>query len=125
MNQLGTCTNCEGYVPTGATTCPHCDAGSSLTKRLLTLAGGGAMAVTLMACYGMAPQYRHHGPPEPTTTSCDTDGDGLCAPEDCNDNDPGIHPGADDPDGDGIDQDCNGRDGAFAEAPETPTIAGE
>lgn len=45
----------------------------------------------------------------------DQDSDGYSAKpgfcSDCNDRDPKIHPGAVDPTGDGVDQDCDGRDG--------------
>jgi arylsulfatase A-like enzyme len=45
----------------------------------------------------------------------DRDGDGVGAyfgGRDCDEGDPGVHPGADDPLGDGIDQDCDGKDGS-------------
>ncbi|MFT4628112.1 MAG: hypothetical protein ACI8PZ_006807 [Myxococcota bacterium] len=45
---------------------------------------------------------------------CDADGDGVPPLDkgglDCDDGDPTVYPGADDPCGDGIDQDCDGRD---------------
>ncbi len=40
----------------------------------------------------------------------DKDGDGFITPDDCNDNDPKIHPGGKEKCGDGIDQDCIGGD---------------
>jgi Putative metal-binding motif len=40
----------------------------------------------------------------------DADGDGVRVPADCNDTNPGIHPGAIDTPDDGIDQDCSGTD---------------
>ncbi len=41
----------------------------------------------------------------------DQDGDGYLEGDDCDDSDASIHPGADDPEGDGIDQNCDGVDG--------------
>lgn len=50
--------------------------------------------------------------PDETRASCEApDGySALTDPADCNDANPNIHPGATDPPGDAIDQNCNGRD---------------
>jgi hypothetical protein len=57
--QLQTCHNCPGLIPLRATACPHCQASVSTAsgplKRLLQVATGGAVAMTLMACYGQPP----------------------------------------------------------------------
>jgi hypothetical protein len=50
-----------------------------------------------------------------TRNSCeeiegDADGDGVRRPADCDDTNPGIHPGAFDTPDDGVDQDCSGTD---------------
>ncbi len=62
--RLDPCASCKGFVPSRATVCPHCkvarSARAGVFARLHLSAlggavGGGALAVTLMACYGMAP----------------------------------------------------------------------
>lgn len=85
-------------------------------KNLLAVASGGLVAMTLMACYGAAPTGYH--PVEPTAPpTSDLDNDGFATTGepghvDCDDTVATIHPGAEDPPGDGIDQNCDGVDGA-------------
>jgi len=112
MQRLVACADCGGFLAPRGGRCPHCGARS---ERLLRLAaaiaaatGGGLIAMTLMACYG--------GPPCGPADDADRDGypGSFCSgpnPRDCNDTDPSIHPGAADPFGDGIDQNCDGVDG--------------
>lgn len=58
---LRRCPRCEGFVPAKVDACPNCSAvvaGRALLSRLGLaggILGGSALAVTLMACYGMAP----------------------------------------------------------------------
>jgi hypothetical protein len=47
--------------------------------------------------------------PEPDPVE-DGDGDGVVPPEDCDDGDAGVFPGAPDPFYDGVDSDCGGND---------------
>jgi len=123
---LSDCPRCGGFVPAGAADCPLC---ASLTggplgrvaRAALTVAGCTGLAVTLAACYGGpcgGSICRPIGPPPPATgqggcaePAADADGDGYCGQADCDEGDPSIHAGADDPLGDGIDQSCDGRDG--------------
>lgn len=125
------CTRCEGFIPAKASRCPHCDMaiatkpGSIWTARtLLNVAGGGAVAMTLMACYGGAPREYERAPQTPTTNaqtcsdpSRDLDKDGFCE-NDCDEMNKDVYPGANDPVGDGIDQNCDGADGT-----KTDTVA--
>lgn len=84
-------------------------------KNLFAIASGGIVAVTLMACYGAAPMG-NRPVEQPLPSSTDHDEDGFFAAGepgrvDCDDMVASIHPGADDPPGDGIDQNCDGADG--------------
>jgi hypothetical protein len=73
--------------------------------------------MTLMACYGGGPR-REPAPPVQNSTNApmcsdpskDIDGDNYCE-ADCDEMNKAIHPGANDPQGDGIDQNCDGADG--------------
>jgi hypothetical protein len=58
---LNRCPHCRGFVPAQARACPNCSAPSAapglLSRAALAsgLLGGGVIAFTLMACYGMPP----------------------------------------------------------------------
>jgi hypothetical protein len=57
MMRLVQCSRCQGFLPRGKDTCPHC-ARRALTKKLCAVGatlGAGSLAFTLMACYGMPP----------------------------------------------------------------------
>ena len=103
-----TCDQCGGFVPDGVDACPNCGARPGtrrFARRLLNAASGGAVALTLMACYGGAPQH-YMAEPEPMAggecgaEADDLDRDGYCAPADCDEVNADIHPGAEDPAGD-------------------------
>jgi len=117
---LASCPACGGFTPAALAACPHCDAAlparrpRHLARALASLIGGGAVAITLMACYGAMPHHAN----DPGAVGCyheygggDGDGDGHCAPQDCNDTNAMVFPGAEDPDLDSIDQNCDGVDG--------------
>jgi putative metal-binding protein len=67
---------------------------------------GLALTLGLGACYVQTTPTN-----TPAQVCTDIDGDGYCADVDCNDQNSSVHPGADDPPGDGIDQNCDGHDG--------------
>jgi hypothetical protein len=77
MASLQTCSECGGFVPARLARCPHCDTelqppGSALAraaKACLKVATGGAVAMTLMACYG-GPPHAYGGPPPPPPDPC-------------------------------------------------------
>ena len=116
--RLFNCSQCSGFVPPLVSICPNCSArvgtiGGTLGRAALAVVGGGAMSMTLMACYGL--------PPCEITGDLDGDGYGTgsktggenCFEErlDCNEEDATINPSAEDLTVDGIDQNCDGTDG--------------
>ncbi len=90
--------------------CPHCGADAQRIRRAATTAAVvlGLMVAgcddgddsgkdsTVQALYGV--------------TVTDTDGDGYVQPEDCDETDDTIHPGAEETAGDGVDSNCDGDD---------------
>ncbi len=65
------------------------------------------------ACGGVCTQL---GTATVSSVYFDADGDGYTpAQGDCEDTDPAVHPGAPDPVGDGVDQNCDGPDGVDAD----------
>jgi len=89
------------------------------TRRTAAAATTGALALVALALSAGCPSS---GPPDevnPTDPRYDHDGDGYCAsattcedgsdPGDCNDDDSGIHPGANETCGDDVDFDCSGE----------------
>lgn len=92
MLSLTSCKHCHGFLPPGATTCPHCDQiamarpgprWSRLRRLLLRMTGGSAVAVTLMACYGMAPHMRPMpAPPSTATMAGPTEADSEASADD-------------------------------------------
>jgi hypothetical protein len=103
--ELRTCSGCGGLAPAARTSCVHCDRPlRGLARAVAAIVGGGALMMTLAACYGVPPKC------DPAD---DKDGDGFCPKGrrvDCDDSQKDVHPGATDTPGDGIDQDCSGAD---------------
>ena len=136
---MQTCPSCDGLNPTAARACVHCDEALPRRSRLaqrLSLLLGPAGSILLAACYGAPGMYRHQNYPNGPggAVRLDEDHDGAygpwtCGPNtteacddfvrhepppadlDCDDHDATRYPGAEDPDGDGIDQNCDGVDG--------------
>ena len=107
------CDVCAGLTPRALAhaSCLHC--GTPLPPRRRGLAAlllAPASAVLLAACYGPPGHFQDRAA-TPGSNVIDEDHDGYPAGEDCDDHDPSIHPGAPDPKGDGIDQNCDGVDG--------------
>lgn len=98
---LTPCVHCRGFVPAAEEVCPHCDrpgphgARPPLSRArllgLLAACGGGALAVTLMACYGLPPCDSGDpgcSPPDFATVQDAADGgpsDGGCGDAPCGD----------------------------------------
>ena len=81
---LHACLSCPGLVPDQEQACPHCGAVVSRTplatklKALATVAAGGTMMMSLMACYGYIDDGGWDYGDEPSTP-CSTDACGRRA----------------------------------------------
>ncbi len=76
---MTSCDSCSGFVPPAANRCPCCEAAVApqrwrrLGRALLAVAGSGAVAVTLMACYGAPAQYHPVAPQPPAAADAGPD----------------------------------------------------
>lgn len=130
-----TCSHCAGFVPANVSSCPNCEAPLAkravrAARRIAKVGAAAATMVSLMACYGMAYPPEAVTPNQPTPN--DRDGDGFeakpagAAPSpayDCDDTSKDVHPGANDPVGDALDQNCDGMDGSATTPAPTATMA--
>ncbi len=131
------CDDCEGFLPLGARSCPHCGRSAPeplASRRRFDTAVLSTTLFTLMACYGGAPEV-----PCRSRVDRDKDGASVCddpkpsqsasayfmrnPDDDCDDADPGRRPGVPDPEGDGIDQNCDRADGIASAASPYPTAS--
>ena len=103
---LRACSSCSCHYRVEDVACPHCRALPSPLRRpaaaiLLGLALGGCVDKDSVALYGM---------PYDSSMDADADGDGWAAADDCDDDNPDVHPEATETAGDGIDSNCDGED---------------
>jgi hypothetical protein len=127
MRTIRPCSSCAAPVSLKMTQCPHCHRRNPLglvargASLLAAAVGGLSITSTLAACYGGPCVGQESSDDCPTyTPRCtevstqpqadDLDGDGYCKAYDCNENDPKINRAAQEKHGDGIDQNCDGRD---------------
>ncbi len=127
MRNIRACSSCAGPVTIQMVRCPNCNRsnGRGLLARaagwVAALVGGLTVSSTLAACYGAPcaddsdPDCREVVPTCSMRSSQpqidDKDGDGYCKIDDCNEMDRSINAAASDSSVDGIDQNCDGKDG--------------
>ena len=126
MRLIRPCAACAAPVSLKMASCPHCGAAqrfgavARVVAKAAGVIGGLSITSTLAACYGGPCVGRSSAACRPEVPTCDevskqpmvddTDGDGYCLAQDCNENDPEVNVSALEILGDGIDQDCDGKD---------------
>ena len=108
-----TCPQCASFRRADEADCPHCGARWAAGPLSATAA---ALMVGLAAtgCIGSGPggdgdAVALYGVPD-TSVYEDNDGDGYTEDVDCDDDDPDVHPDAEETAGDGVDSNCNDDD---------------
>jgi hypothetical protein len=125
MRTIRPCSSCAAPVSLKMTRCPHCLRSNPLgmlaraASLLAAAVGGVSITSTLAACYGAPCADGEDDCPKyiptcdeisQTPMTDDADGDHYCKSYDCNEKDPKINARATDIPGDGIDQNCDGKD---------------
>ena len=95
---LTLCDTCNRVHRASLDSCPHCTGHRKPGRTASALLG-----LTMLAACGRATAL-YAAPVE------DLDGDGYFEPEDCDDSDPNVHPGAEETAGDEVDSNCDGED---------------
>jgi len=102
------CIRCAAPMPRDGLGCPHC--GTTSSEPAVRSGAMVLLGLSLTAC-GLRGGDALYGGPITDTAFVDNDGDGYAEEDgDCDDNDPNIHPDAEETAGDGVDSNCNGED---------------
>ncbi len=117
---LPVCSSCGQYVRSADVSCPFCDARLAHAAPGMRLPSASSVAlglslVALNACFVGVAKYGV-APMDDTVDmgGGDADEDGYVSEDqggdDCNDDDPAVHPDADETPGDAVDSNCDGED---------------
>lgn len=98
------CPTCLAVLPDTGVPCAACTRAGRAPARAPALALMG-LSLVAGACGDKDEVVALYG-----VEITDADDDGWWSEEDCDDNDPDIHPEAEETPGDGVDSNCNGED---------------